>query len=200
MRCRTYAFGKRAATAPPPAPPRPPPPPPPPADDFGEDPLFDDAPESVEHAAVAVLAPEGPARAAHSLAEALRIGEPTRGHLASVAPLPLAESVETGPARLHFQGRDYLLHGGPFTLGTQAGCRLLLDAHEHPQVADRHCDIVFDRRTFLVFNRSNHGTLVNDTSVVGSVVLRAGDRIRLGAQGPVLRFLCDIPARIYTTA
>jgi hypothetical protein len=170
------------------------------ADDFGEDLLFDDAPESVEHAAVAVLAPEGPARAAHSLAEALRIGQPTRGHLASVAPLPLAESVETGPARLHFQGRDHLLHGGPFTLGTQAGCSLLLDAHEHPQVADRHCDIVFDRRTFLVFNRSNHGTLVNDTSVVGSFVLRAGDRIRLGAQGPVLRFLGDTPARIYTTA
>jgi hypothetical protein len=169
------------------------------SDDFGEDLMFDAGHESAEQAAVTVLAPEAPARAAHSLAEALR-GEYSQGHLTSVAPLPLAESVEAGPARLHFQGRDYLLHGGPFTLGWQTTCSLPLDAREHPQVAERHCDIVFDRRTFLVFNRSNHGTLVNDTSVVGSVVLHAGDRIRLGAQGPIVRFLGHAPARIYTTA
>jgi hypothetical protein len=169
------------------------------SDDFGEDLMFDAGHESADRAVITVLAPDGPARAAHALAEALR-GEPNQGHLASVAPLPLAESVEAGPARLHFQGRDYLLHGGPFTLGWQATCSLPLDAREHPQVAERHCDIVFDRRTFLVFNRCNHGTLVNDTSVVGSIVLHAGDRIRLGAQGPVLRFLGQTPARMYTTA
>jgi hypothetical protein len=170
------------------------------SDDFGDDLMFDAGHESADQAVVTVLAPEGPARAAHALAVALRSGEPNRGHLAAVAPLPLAESVEAGPARLHFQGRDYLLHAGPFTLGWQTTCSLPFDAREHPQVAERHCDIVFDRRTFLVFNRCNHGTLVNDTSVVGSVVLHAGDRIRLGAQGPVLRFLGQTPARMVTTA
>ena len=172
-------------------------------DDFGEDLLFDSSAERLENTAVAVLAPEAPARAAHALAAALRESAPGCRHLTSLAPLPLAEAVEAGPARLHFAGRDYLLHGATFTLGAQADCNLLLDAHEHPQVADRHCDIVFDRRTFLVFNRCNHGTLVNDTSVSGSVILHAGDRIRLGTQGPLLRFLGQLPTQanlFYTTA
>ena len=165
--------------------------------------MFDTTAGGEEVVPVTVLAPEAPARAAHSLAEALRLGEPGQRHLASVAALPLAEPVEAGPARLHFQGRDYLLHGGTFTLGSQAGCNLLLDAHEYPQVADRHCDIVFDRRTFLLFNRSRQGTLINDAPITASAVLRAGDRIRLGAQGPVLRFLGQSPAQVpmyHTTA
>ncbi len=173
------------------------------AEDFGEDLLFDAAHEPAVAAAVTVLAPEAPARAAHGLAEAVRQAGPGRRHLTSIAPLPLAEPVEAGPARLHFQGRDYLLHGATFTVGTQPGCNLVLDAQEHPRVADRHCDVVFDRRTFLLFNRSRQGTQVNDAAVTGSVVLRAGDRIRLGADGPVLRFLGQAPARApmyYTTA
>jgi hypothetical protein len=171
------------------------------AEDFGEDLLFDAAAPHAE-AAVRVLAPEAPARAAHALAEPLRQAEPCR-HLTSVAPLPLAEPVEAGPARLHFQGRDFLLHDATFTLGAQAGCNLLFDARQYPGVADRHCDILFDRRTYLLFNRSRQGTLVNDASVSGSVVLRAGDRIRLGADGPTLRFLGRAPGRVsvyHTTA
>src|SRR5207237_176408 len=104
--------------------------------------LFDAGHATIDASPITVLAPEAPARAAHSLADAVRHGEAMRGHLASVAPLPLAEPVEAGPARLHFQGRDYLLHDATFTLGSQAGCHLRLDASEHPQVADRHCDIV----------------------------------------------------------
>ncbi len=158
-------------------------------DDFGEDLLFDAHGHAASPAAIGVLAPEAIARAAHGLAEALRGTEPGCRHLTSLAPLPSAERVEAGPARLHFEGRDYLLHTAAFTLGTQAGCNLVLDGQEHPQVADRHCDIVFDRRTYLLFNRSRPGTFVNDTLVSGSVVLHAGDRIRLGADGPLLRFL-----------
>jgi hypothetical protein len=170
------------------------------AEDFGEDLLIDAAAEPIEAAALNVLAPEAPARAAHALADLLR---QNGGHVASSAPLPLAEPVEAGPARLHFQGRDYLLHGHTFTVGSQIGCNLLVSAQEHPQVADRHCDIVFDRRTYLLLNRSRQGTLVNDAAASSSVVLRAGDRIRLGAQGPVLRFLGQAPAPanlVYTTA
>ncbi len=168
-------------------------------DDFGEDLLCDTPTERVDSAAVNVLAPEAIARAAHALAEPLRLGERGRGHLSSLAPLPLAEPVEAGPARLHFQGRDYLLQGATFALGSQAGCQLLLDVQQHPGVADRHCDIVFDRRTHLLFNRSRQGTLVNDVPVATSVVLRrrphpAGDPgaavalpgARAGTDEPVL--------------
>jgi hypothetical protein len=170
------------------------------ADDFGEDLLFD-APAAVPAARLAVLAPEAIARAAHGLAEPLRQGG--RGHLTSLAPLPLAESVETGPARLHFQGRDYLLQAATFAIGSQPGCQLVLDAQEHPEVAGRHCDIVFDRRTFVLLHFGKHGTFVNDVPVAASVVLHAGDRIRLGTHGPLLRFLGHAPAAasvFYTTA
>jgi hypothetical protein len=172
-------------------------------EDFGEDLLFDALPPGPSTTTVAVLAPEAIARAAHGLAEPLRQGDRGRGHLTSLAPLPLAEPVEAGPARLHFQGRDYLLHSATFTLGSHADCSLHLDAQEYPEVDHHHCDVVFDRRTFLVFNRSKRGTLVNDAPVTTSIVLRAGDRIRLGAQGPVLRFLGHAPAKtslFYTTA
>jgi predicted component of type VI protein secretion system len=76
-------------------------------------------------------------------------------------------------------------------------------AHEHPQVAERHCEIVWDRLGFQLVNHSGQETLVNDTPVIGSVLLRAGDRIRLGEQGPLLRFLGQgrgRPSLYYTTA
>jgi pSer/pThr/pTyr-binding forkhead associated (FHA) protein len=41
----------------------------------------------------------------------------------------------------------------------------------------------------VLYTRSKEGTLVNDSPVTGSVMLRAGDWIRLGARGPVVRFL-----------
>jgi len=172
-------------------------------EDFGEDLLFEAQPPTASSAAVSVLAPDAIARAAHTLADALRQTEPGARHLTSLAPLPVAEPVEAGPARLHFEGRDFLLQTTTFTLGAQPGCNLIVDGPDYPQVADRHCDIVFDRRTFLLFNRSRQGTFVNDAPVSGSVVLRAGDRIRLGTDGPVLRFLGHAPAQtnlIYTTA
>jgi hypothetical protein len=172
-------------------------------EDFGEDLLFDAQPSAASPAAIAVLAPEAIARAAHGLAEPLRGAVPGCRHMTSLAPLPSAEPVEAGPARLHFEGRDFLLYTATFALGTQAGCNLMLDSHDHPQVADRHCDIMFDRRTYLLFNRSRQGTFVNDAPVSGSVVLRAGDRIRLGTDGPLVRFLGHAPAQtslFHTTA
>jgi hypothetical protein len=170
------------------------------SDDFGDNLLVDAGNAAFDATPVAVLSPEAPARAAHGLAEVLRSGDPVRWHLTSVAPLPLAEPVEAGPARLHFAGRDYLLHEEPFTLGAHAGCQLHLDPGEHPAVADRHCDIVFDHRCYLVLNRSRQGTLVNDMPVSGSVALHAGDRIKLGSQGPVVRFLGrPVSAPVYHT-
>jgi hypothetical protein len=155
-------------------------------EDFGENLLFESAEAT---AGVFVLAPDAPARAVHQLGEAFLRNELPRGHLDTSAPLPLTQSVEVGPARLHFQGHDYLLKDTSFMLGTLSGCNLVVDADLYPQVDERHCEVRFDRRTFLLFDRSQGGTLVNDAPVLGSVVLRAGDWIRLGDGGPMLRFL-----------
>ena len=42
------------------------------------------------------------------------------------------KAIDTGPARLHFHGQDYLLHDAAFTLGAQAGCSLVFPADEEP--------------------------------------------------------------------
>ncbi len=46
---------------------------------------------------------------------------------------------------------------------------------------------------FTLFDRSADGTWVNDSPVAGPVQLRPGDWIRLGPDGPVLRFLGRAP-------
>jgi hypothetical protein len=155
-------------------------------EDFGDELLFHDVEEL---AGVLTLPPEAPARAAHGLAELFRKSTLPRGHLESIVPLPLPQPMDTGPARLHFQGRDYLLRETSFFLGSQFGCQLHFERLEHPEVAAQHCEIVYDHRAFVLHNRSREGTLVNDRLLAGSVGLHAGDRIRLGAHGPVVRFL-----------
>jgi hypothetical protein len=45
----------------------------------------------------------------------------------------------------------------------------------------------------MLFDRSREGTLINDAPVEGSALLRAGDWIRLGPDGPLLRFLGQSP-------
>lgn len=157
-----------------------------PGEDFGEG-LLDDV--SGELAGALVLPADAPARAGHALGERFVKGELPRGHLEPLAPLPPPQKVDAGPARLHFGGQDYFLREPTFTLGSQLGCQLRFDGRRHPEVAARHCEIVFDHRTFILVNRSRDGTLVNDHPVAGSVSLRAGDWIRLGLRGPAVRFL-----------
>jgi hypothetical protein len=41
----------------------------------------------------------------------------------------------------------------------------------------------------MLLDRSRDGTLVNDCLISGSIVLHPGDWIRLGRDGPALRFL-----------
>ena len=53
----------------------------------------------------------------------------------------------------------------------------------------RHCEIVFDGRRHLLRDRSRNGTLLNDRPVVQQALLQPGDWIRLGPEGPLLRFL-----------
>jgi hypothetical protein len=155
-------------------------------DDFGEDLLRETGQESPR---VAILSVDALARSAHAVGAWLERGDLPPGHRDIVAPLPLPQAVEAGPARLHFQGQEYVIHEPTFCLGSHTGCHLVIDAGRHPGVAGKHCEILHDRRAYVLYNRSKEGTLVNDSPVTGSVMLRAGDWIRLGARGPVVRFL-----------
>ncbi len=152
-------------------------------EDFGEDLLFDDHLSSHVH----VLDADALARAAHDLAVRLLRSELKRGHHQSL-PLP-TPSLDAGVARLNFRGQDYPLSKTPFCLGRDPACDLVFETAQFPTVSARHCEITFDRRAYVLRDRSRHGTLINDTPVHGQAVLRAGDWIRLGPSGPVLRFL-----------
>jgi hypothetical protein len=135
-----------------------------------------------------VLSADAAARAVHDLAARFDRGELPHGHL-DAAPLPAPLPVEAGPPRLQFRGQDFVLCGLCFTLGRHPGCDLVFDEQTHPNVAARHCEIVFERRQYVLRNRSAGGTLVNKRPVLQQVVLKPGDWLRLGADGPLLRFL-----------
>jgi hypothetical protein len=163
----------------------------PPPEDFGEA-LFNQGPHDAP-TTLLVLSADAPARGAHLIASFIHRGDLTAGHLDLVAPLPLPQPVEAGPPRLHFQGEDYFITGPSFTLGRQHGCHLVFDGNVYLTVAPRHCEIVFDHRSFVLYDHSREGTLVNDFPVSGAVALQPGDWLRLGPDGPVLRFLGQAP-------
>src|SRR5262249_50765632 len=135
-----------------------------------------------------VLSPDASARAVHARRAGSAAGEFPPGPPAA-APLPPPQPVESGPPRLLFRGQNFVLCGLCFTLGCHPACDLVFDEHAHPSVAPRHCEIVFERRQYVLRNRSAQGTLVNKRPVLQQVVLRAGDWVRLGSDGPLLRFL-----------
>jgi predicted component of type VI protein secretion system len=65
---------------------------------------------------------------------------------------------------------------------------MVFESELYPHVSARHCEILFDRRTYTIWDHSRHGTFVNDHPV-SQQSLYSGDWIRLGPQGPLLRFL-----------
>jgi hypothetical protein len=144
--------------------------------------------------AVRVLAAQAVAGAVHDLVGRVCRGDMPAGRI-EVAPLPSPRPASAGAPRLHFRGRDYPLHGRSFVLGHHAGCDLVFDPEQHPEVAARHCEITRDRRGFVLHDRTPHGTSVNDRPVVGQLPLRPGDWIRLGPGGPVVRFLGQAAAQ-----
>jgi len=154
-------------------------------DDFGLG-LIDD--DFTERGSVSVLSPDAAARAACDLAARWQRGELESGPV-EVAPLPPPLPADAGPARLQFRNQDYPLRGPAFLLGRHADCDLVFDSDLYPTVSGRHCEIVYERRTFLLRDRSRHGTLINERPVVEERVLQAGDWIRLGPGGPLVRFL-----------
>ncbi len=155
------------------------------AEDFGDN-LIGQGP--LDTNSVLVLGPDVPARAIHGLGPYFRSGQGAAGHLELTAPLPRPAVVELGPARLSYQGHDFLLSERNFYLGWHDS-QLLVDEPTHTGSGARHCEVVFDQRTYVLFNRSRDATLVNDYPVAGSVALKPGDWIRLGYDGPLVRFL-----------
>lgn len=153
--------------------------------DFGEGLLLQDRMAPGE---LLVLEPDAVAAGAHELAGLMYRCECPRGHVETVS-LPQPELVDDGPARLQFRGREHPLNGATFTLGRDPACNLVFEANLYPTVAPRHCDIIRDHRVYTLFDRSRYGTLVNERPVARQVALHSGDWIRLGSEGPVLRFL-----------
>jgi hypothetical protein len=156
--------------------------------DFGEGLL--EAEEARERrVSLVALGPDAAGRAAHGLAAHFARGELPPGYLDVSAPLPPPLPPESGPARLRYEGEEYLVDHEPFALGRQASCDLVFDGAAYPTVAPRHCEIVHAGQGYAVQDRSHGGTLVNDLPVQRSAALQAGDAIRLGPGGPVLCFL-----------
>ncbi len=138
---------------------------------------------------VQVLPVDALARAAHALAVRIHRGDVPPSHLEGIAlPASTGPRGDTGPARLSFRGKDHLLSGTPFSLGRDPTCDLVFESELYPHVSGRHCDVIFDRRAYVVCDLSRHGTFVNDRPV-RQQALHSGDWIRLGPQGPQLRFL-----------
>jgi hypothetical protein len=166
--------------------------------DFGEG-LLDERSASSAH----VLDDDAVARAAFDLAGRMHRGDVAGGHLLEV---PVAAggrvAADNGPARLHFRGKDHVLKGPSFTMGRDPACDLVFETELYPSVSARHCEVLREKTGYVLRDRSRHGTIVNDRAVSGQVALRPGDWIRLGPEGPLLRFLGQSgdPFRLVTTA
>lgn len=167
-------------------------------EDFGEGLLAEEVPERPP---VSVLSPDAAARAACDLAARWQRGELARGPV-EVAPLPPPLPPDAGPARVQFRNQDYPLRGQVFHLGRHGDCDLVFESELYPTVSARHCEIVYERRTYVLRDHSRHGTLVNERPVIGEIGLQAGDWIRLGPGGPLVRFLGQSAdqLRLMTTA
>lgn len=155
--------------------------------DFGDGLLIDES--GTSGGRVHTLEPDALALAAHRLAVRVERGELDAGHYEELAlPVGFARG-DDGPARIHFRGRDHFLTRTVFTLGRDPSCDLVFESDLYPNVSARHCEIVLDRRVYLLRDKSRHGTFVNDGRVVQQSPLQPGDWIRLAPGGPLLRFL-----------
>lgn len=158
-------------------------------EDYGEQLVNTAIPEMVH-----VIGADALSATAYELAARIGRNEFPRGHHEAVAlgAAGTNASPDTGPVRLSFRGQDHVLRSTSFTLGRDPTCDMVFESELYPHVSGRHCEIVFDRRAYVLYDRSRHGTLVNDRPVRQQASLSSGDWIRLGPRGPVLRFLGTI--------
>lgn len=86
-------------------------------------------------------------------------------------------------------GRTHPVGASRISLGRDAGCEIRFDPERDAEVSARHAEIRVERGTALVHDaNSTNGTYVNDRRISGEQSLHDGDEIRLGANGPRLRF------------
>ena len=160
---------------------------PPPSDeaDYGDAIL-----DTLDQGRVLELTDDDLAMAACELANRIHTGQLPRGfHDSLTVTSPQGTPRDAGPPRLQFRGQDHLLQKSSFLLGRDPECDLVFESELYPPVSARHAEVVFDRRHYLIYDRSRHGTLVNDQAIDRQAALDSGDWIRLGPRGPVLRFL-----------
>ncbi|MGI9607459.1 MAG: FHA domain-containing protein [Acidimicrobiales bacterium] len=107
---------------------------------------------------------------------------PAPASVGSVAP---ARSSTRGPLGQIFvleppeMSGAVLSVGDELTIGRAAACTLTLD---DTYVSQQHASIVRrDRQHFVEDLGSTNGTFVNRERIVGSVVLRVGDRVQIGS-------------------
>jgi hypothetical protein len=82
--------------------------------------------------------------------------------------------------RLRYQQHDYELAEGQFAIGRNSSCQLAID---DPLVSRRHAILTVQQdRLFLEDLQSRNGVLVNGRRISGSVEVKAGDRVMIGAQ------------------
>jgi hypothetical protein len=168
-------------------------------EDFGEN-LLQEEEEDVTGPRLILMSADAAARGAHLVAGLFHHGMLSGGHLDESAPLPEPQPVESGPARLLYRGRDYFLPDGPFIVGRMRDCDLVFDSERHPEVAARHCAVMYDFRRYLLKNLAREAaTWINNEPVDQLAALSAGDWIRVGLNGPRLRFLGQPGFRSLTT-
>jgi hypothetical protein len=163
--------------------------PPPDLEDFGAN-LLSDEEENGPRPQLILLPADAAAWGTHLLGGYVQSAIVAPGHLDAALPWPTPQpSLDVGPPRLQFQGRDYLLRDRNFTLGRRHDCDLVFDRSRFPAISPWHCEIVYDPRRYFLKDLSREGTWLNDRPVTQLVMLRSGDRIRLGPEGPVVLFL-----------
>ena len=86
-------------------------------------------------------------------------------------------------------GRTHPVGTSRITLGRDASCAVRFDPQGDVEVSARHAEIrIEDGRAIIRDANSTNGTYVNDRRISGERQLDDGDEIRLGANGPRLRF------------
>ncbi|GAC1574649.1 MAG: hypothetical protein NVS3B7_06670 [Candidatus Elarobacter sp.] len=83
-----------------------------------------------------------------------------------------------------------LTRGGAVVLGRDASCDIVVDQASNPGVSRRHAEFstATDGSWQIADLHSSNGTFVNGEPVTVPRTLRTGDRITLGAKGPVITF------------
>ncbi len=92
------------------------------------------------------------------------------------------------PSHVLHRGRAWSIDSTPLTLGwsVRPDRRALALPSGMPGVSREHCTLSMINGSVLLEDHSTYGSFVNEERVKGSVTLKVGDRLRLGAPGVTL--------------